>query len=122
MTDRVVATKTILLVEDQRDIREAMRELLELEGYRVLEAVHGRDALTALNWERPALILLDMMMPVMDGARFLEELFKRPELNEIPVVVVSAFHEGALPRRAIGFLQKPCSAVGLLEAVTRWAR
>ena len=114
--------KTILLVEDQRDIREAMRELLELEGYLVMEAVHGKDALEALNWSRPSLVLLDMMMPVMDGARFLEEVAKRPALEKLPIVVVSAFHEGPLPKHAIGFLQKPCSADSLLEAVARWAR
>jgi len=116
------AAKTILLVEDQRDIREAMRELLELEGYRVMEAVHGKDALEALNWSRPSLVLLDMMMPVMDGARFLEEVVKRPGLEQVPIVVVSAFHEGPLPKRAVGFLQKPCSAEGLLDTVTRWAK
>jgi CheY-like chemotaxis protein len=63
---------TILVVDDDTDLREAVVEALRSEGYRVTAAKNGADALSHLRLERPALVLLDLMMPVMDGWRFRE--------------------------------------------------
>src|SRR5690606_13804277 len=82
-------TGHILVVEDDQDIRESVVEILEDEGHRVSAAADGREALERLQraQPRPDLILLDLMMPVMNGFQFREEQLKRPELAGIPVVV-----------------------------------
>jgi CheY-like chemotaxis protein len=83
----------ILIVEDDAGIRESMRELLEIEGYDVKTAVNGADALDKVAaLDRPCLILLDLMMPVMDGWQFLEAINAADDrgLGGIPVTVVSA--------------------------------
>ncbi len=82
---------TILLVEDNDDVREMMAMALELGGHAVSSAANGREALNLLEaGERPGLILVDLMMPVMNGWEFRAALQKNPELSTLPVVVVSA--------------------------------
>lgn len=81
----------ILIIEDEPDLRDTMCDLLQLEGYAVLSAANGIEGLAALeDAGTPCLILLDLMMPEMDGWQFLEALRSRPSL---PVVVVSAIAE-----------------------------
>ncbi|WP_119304352.1 PAS-domain containing protein [Dongia deserti] len=81
----------VLIVEDDSGTRHATRRLLEKLGLRVAEASNGREGLRWLDGHRaPALILLDLMMPVMDGFEFLEELQRRPNLGTVPVVVLTA--------------------------------
>ncbi|HSB61984.1 MAG TPA: response regulator, partial [Vicinamibacteria bacterium] len=80
----------VLLVEDESDTREFLRRTLEQEGWVVCEAPNGRVALDSVAHNRPELILLDLMMPEMDGFEFLAELRKREGCAEIPVVVVTA--------------------------------
>ena len=80
---------SILVVEDQPDIREPLCELLELEGYRVLRAEHGQAALAMLRGTRPDAIVLDVMMPVMDGGAFLDALSADGPAG-IPVLLLSA--------------------------------
>jgi CheY-like chemotaxis protein len=109
----------VLVVDDDADILEAIGEILTLEGYRVARARHGLDALDKIAAERPSLILLDLMMPVMDGASFAQALRKRrPELD-IPIVVISA--EGSAHKAAAlgaaGFLAKPFDIDALLAEV-----
>ena len=80
---------TVLIVDDDRDVLDTMREILESEGHRILCAANGRDAL-ALTWrERPDLVLLDLEMPVMDGRTYLDEVRRTPELAAVVVVVLS---------------------------------
>jgi two-component system, chemotaxis family, chemotaxis protein CheY len=87
---------TILAVDDDVDLRESMQEILELEGYLVATASHGQHALDLLRkGEHPQLILLDLMMPVMNGAEFLVELRADPQLQDIPVLLVTAFADRA---------------------------
>jgi CheY-like chemotaxis protein len=81
---------TILVVEDDQLQREHMVQALNLAGWTVREASNGREALKSLEGERPAVILLDLIMPEMDGFEFLDELRKRPEGGHIPVIVVTA--------------------------------
>ena len=81
---------TVLVVEDDRDSRELLGEMLELSGYRPLLAADGLEALRLLRRERPCVILLDLMMPRMDGCAFREAQLAVEALRAIPVVVVSA--------------------------------
>lgn len=88
-----MACHEILIVEDDEGIRDILKELLEIEGFRVATAEHGREGLQRLGEMRaPCLILLDMMMPVMNGWEFLEALRQQHEqaLASVPVAVVSA--------------------------------
>jgi CheY-like chemotaxis protein len=111
----------ILIVEDDDDIREALTQILELEGYVVREATNGREALDiCAKQPTPNLILLDLMMPVMDGWQFRSEQMKDPVLAKVPVVVISAdasVHEKVASFGAATVLPKPISLDRLLRAV-----
>ena len=114
----------ILIVDDDEDIRELLAEFLRDEGYRVQTAKNGLDALTSLRAGdgRPCLILLDLMMPVMNGFQFLEAFRSDPELSPIPVAVVTAHGSlGVAERAAIAapILSKPLELPTLLEVVGR---
>ena len=80
----------VLIVEDDANLREMLRRTLEAEKWRVVEAENGRAALGQIQARKPAVILLDLMMPVMDGFELLAELHKREEWRNIPVVVITA--------------------------------
>ncbi len=82
--------RTVLIVEDDEPTREVMARTLAKSDYRVLQAGNGREALDHLAVENPGLILLDLMMPVMDGFDFLLEMRTHPDWLSIPVVVVTA--------------------------------
>jgi CheY-like chemotaxis protein len=87
----VDATCRILVVDDDEDIREALKDLLASDGYQVDVAENGRDALAFMRRRgRPDLVLLDLMMPVMNGWEFLREKSRDDELNGVPVLVVTA--------------------------------
>jgi len=112
----------ILVVEDDSDIRESVVEVLEDEGYRVLAAADGRQALLVLEGlpAPPALILLDLMMPIMNGFQFREEQLKIPALAGVPVVVVTAdvnAKNKADQLRAAAFVQKPLKIQTLLDII-----
>jgi signal transduction histidine kinase/CheY-like chemotaxis protein len=80
----------VLLVEDEPSTRALTRKMLEKEGWKVSEAENGRDALESMERERPRLILLDLMMPEMDGFEFAERVRRHPEWRSIPIVVLTA--------------------------------
>ena len=82
--------RTVLIVEDDDDTRAVMGKLMRDEGWDVVEATNGRRALERLESTEPALILLDLMMPEMDGFTFLDELRKRDIALDCPVIVVTA--------------------------------
>lgn len=107
----------VLLVEDDEAIREALSEILQDEGFEVQTAVHGLAALLALETgARPRVILLDLMMPVMDGWQFMARLNAHAEWAGIPVVVVSAAKDG-LPDGARCCLPKPVDLGALFDTV-----
>ena len=116
-------TKQVLIVEDDADAATSVAEVLESEGYRTALAAHGLEALESLrNGNRPDLILLDMMMPVMDGGRFREEQRRLPKVADIPVVTMTADGDArrkAASIEAAGYVRKPLSIDGLLEVVGR---
>jgi CheY-like chemotaxis protein len=81
----------ILIADDDPDLRESLKVLLELHGHAVDEARNGQEALRQLRASRPpCVILLDLMMPVMDGWQFRQEQLRNPKLARIPVLVISA--------------------------------
>src|SRR6478752_5333783 len=85
---------TIMIVEDDDDIRQSVAEVMEDEGFTVIQAAHGADALLKLrSGFRPCLIILDLMMPVMDGWAFRLEQQADQALRSIPVVIISAASE-----------------------------
>lgn len=82
--------QTVLVVEDSDDIRLMMKVILEMDGYRVLEAANGKQAVERALEERPQLILMDLSMPVMDGWEATRQLRLLKETREIPIVGLSA--------------------------------
>jgi CheY-like chemotaxis protein len=115
-----MAQKMVLLVEDDPDIRDIVQDVLEAEGFDVVPASHGKQALEFLDGvrggTRPVLVILDMMMPLVDGRRVLEAIRADQDLASIPVVVMSAIaHEK--PAGATAFLRKPFSLDTLFDAV-----
>ena len=111
--------KSILLVEDDAILRGAMKMVLEWEGYRVACAGDGVEALDYLrDGGRPSLILLDVMLPVLDGVQFRQEQRRDPDLAAVPVVVVSALDAADCPDAA-AHIRKPFAAEELLAAVRR---
>jgi CheY-like chemotaxis protein len=115
----------ILVVEDDSDIGDAIRDALEDQGYEVAVAANGRDALDKLRTITADLILLDWMMPVMDGQAFLEALHGDEALSRIPAVILTAdlrLADRARDFRVAGFLRKPISLDDLLEAVGKFVK
>lgn len=116
---------SVLVVEDDADIRTALADVLEEEGYDVRVAANGQEGLTELRREpRPRLVLLDLMMPVLNGWQFRKAQLDEPALAEIPVVIVSADATAGSEASNIGaaaFLQKPVELDELLNTVGRIA-
>jgi CheY-like chemotaxis protein len=112
----------VLVVEDDREQRETLCAMLELEGFRHAEAANGREALDYLNESRaPCLVLLDLEMPVMNGWEFRENQLADKSLSRIPVVVVTANDKGLDERfpGVEGFLWKPLKFEKLVTVLNR---
>jgi CheY-like chemotaxis protein len=110
--------KTILLVEDDYDIRQTLKEVLELEGYSVVPASNGKEAIQTLEQiEKPSLILLDLMMPIMTGWEFLEAQQGDLRFADVPVIVVSAAGDKAKSAKAQAFVKKPIEVDSLLSLI-----
>ena len=86
-------SKKVLLVEDNSSVRELIHVLLEGEGYEIVEAVDGFDGLVKAESDQPDLMILDLMMPDLDGEKVLRQLQTDPQLSQIPVLVVSGRYE-----------------------------
>ena len=82
--------RTILIVDDEPIIRQLFQTVLGQEGHTTLTATNGKDALRQMNGVKPDLILLDLMMPEMDGMTFLRLIRRNPDWKDIPVMVLSA--------------------------------
>lgn len=117
------APPLVLVVDDDANTREAVQALLELDGYHVAAAGDGQEALDLLDRGlRPALILLDLNMPRMDGVKFRAEQRGRPAIADIPVIVCSGCREDEEDTSALGrvvFLHKPMPVDRLEDAVRR---
>jgi two-component system chemotaxis response regulator CheY len=115
-----VTEQTILVVDDDPDIRDAISETLTMAGYQVETAEHGAAALAALDGGLPALVLLDMRMPVLDGWGFARALADRNV--RVRILVVTAARDAgqwAAEIGADGFLAKPFGVKDLISAVRR---
>jgi CheY-like chemotaxis protein len=118
----------VLLVEDERDLRELEREVIEELGYTVAEAANGKEAQDFLRSAgRPSLIVLDLMMPVMNGWEFLAWLRSQPEpLASAPVVIVSAAESDRIQvvtrtYNAVASIRKPLGVEELVGTVSRFS-
>jgi CheY-like chemotaxis protein len=110
----------ILIVDDEFGIVEALVDFLQDEGYRTATALNGGQALERMREERPALVLLDYMLPVMNGHAVLEAMKAAPDLKDVPVVLMSASPPKSwrhLP--ATEFLPKPFGLAQLIEILLR---
>lgn len=117
----------ILIVEDEPDIRDTLKEILELESFVVATAENGREALQRVEEiQRPCLILLDLMMPIMDGWQFLDILKEHREhvLATIPIVVISAAADIAAVQQQYGCkaIKKPVSISTLVELAHEYCK
>lgn len=117
-------SKHILVIEDDTSIRELLVELLESEGYEVTSAVNGLEGLKFLQSKsQPDLILIDLMMPVMDGYSFRTEQLKNGEWSKIPTVVMSAEANAKEKMKSFSitaFLSKPVELDTILRTVSQY--
>lgn len=113
--------RTILVVEDDDDIRNVIVEILESEGYPTREATNGKEALDILStMAKPCLVLLDMMMPIMNGRQFLDKVMTDSYLAPIPVLIVSAVADKTNSEGSVGFLKKPIDIEVVLKVVSQY--
>jgi len=112
--------KSILVIEDNVEIRESLKLALEMEGFSVFVAENGKIGLEKLaTIPTPCVILLDLMMPVMNGWEFIEIISKDIMLSTIPIIVVSAFGEKNTNPKPSAYIQKPIDLDALLGAVSK---
>jgi two-component system cell cycle response regulator DivK len=115
---------TVLLVEDTEDNRQMMRRLLEMSGYRVVEATNGKEAVEVASRERPQMILMDLSLPLIDGLAATRRIRILPGLNKVPIVAVSAhdtadFHSEALAAGCDAYITKPIDYTELEDIIQR---
>ena len=113
---------TVLLVEDTEDNRQMLRKLLEMSGFRVVEALNGRQAIELAFEIRPEIILMDLSLPIIDGIAATRQIRRMPALRHVPIVVVSAhdttdFHNLALDAGCNAYVTKPVHYPELEELV-----
>ena len=115
---------TVLLVEDTEDNRQMMGRLLEMSGFRVVEATNGQEAVDAAARENPKIILMDLSLPFIDGLAATRRIRSLPGLTHVPIVAVSAhdtadFHQEALAAGCDAYLTKPIDFSELEEVMRR---
>jgi CheY-like chemotaxis protein len=111
--------KRLLIVDDELAIVEALQDILSVEGYDVVTAFNGAEGLQRMTVARPDLVLLDLMMPVMDGREMLRRMREDAALRDVPVVVMSAGRISDEERRSSArFLAKPFELDLLLDTIS----
>src|ERR1051326_27365 len=113
---------TILIAEDSDDLRGMLRELLEANGYRILEAADGREAVSVATTERPELVLMDLGMPGTDGLSAVNEIREHVSAAETVILIVSAYDRLEYRTEAIsagcsGYITKPVDPAALLRTI-----
>ena len=119
------ASARILVAEDHTDSRDALQALLEAYGYVVTIAIDGREAIERAQSVRPDLILMDIMMPVVDGLSATRELRGKPELDSIPIIALTAMEGGrerALEAGCDDHISKPIDLSSLFQKVRWWVK
>ena len=122
--------KNVLLVDDDPDFVEAVRVIVESGGYNVRVAYDGKEGLEAINEEKPDIIVLDVMMPVMDGHAACAAIKGNPETRDIPIILLTAVadrvttskysHRDMLESEAEDYMPKPVDPPELLSLIRRW--
>ena len=111
----------VLVVEDELSIARLVEDVLTDEGHRVVIAGNGRRALEIAAEEKPAIVLTDFMMPVMDGGAFVRAMAEDHALKDVPVIVMSSMPEEAVAERCEGyvaFVRKPFKIMDIIQLVT----
>jgi two-component system cell cycle response regulator DivK len=124
MVDKADGLLTVMVVEDFEDNRFMMRRLLEMSGYRVVEAINGQEAVDKARHELPDLILMDLSLPLLDGLAATRRIREQEELKKVPIVAVSAhdtadFHAEALAAGCNEYVTKPIDFDQLESLLTR---
>lgn len=114
---------TVLVVEDIHDVRELVRVVLESEGYRVIEAENGLNAVEAARQHQPDAILMDMSMPMMDGCQTTRRIRQQPGLATVPIIACTAYNRWEWRGKSIlagctDFLTKPLEVKKLLAMLS----
>lgn len=113
---------TILIADDNEDLRDMLRQFLESQGYRVLEAADGREAAETAVRERPALVIMDLGMPDMDGLSAVAEIRRHVPAPETEILIISAYDRLEYRTEAVaagcsGFIAKPVEPTALLKTI-----
>lgn len=112
--------QTVLVVDDEFGVAEVLQSILEDEGYRVATAINGKQALARLSEHTPDLIMLDYMMPIMDGTQTLEAIRKNESFAKIPIIMMSSLEEVSVRESCTeydAFLRKPFRAMAVVKKV-----
>jgi two-component system, cell cycle response regulator DivK len=125
--DEVTMSKRILVVEDQEDNRQILRDLLGAAGYEMLEAENGQQAVDMVSQKAPDLILMDIQLPVMDGYEATRQIKANPEWKRIPIIVVTSYalsgdEEKARLAGCDDYVTKPYSPRHLLGKVREYLK
>ena len=117
-----MSKKTILVVDDEQDLLDLIEYNLKKEGYSVIKAENGLEGIKAAREHKPNLVLLDIMMPKMDGIETCEQLRADPELKNIPIIFLTARSDEkteieGLDKGADDFITKPISTTKLLSRI-----
>ena len=113
---------TVLVVDDEFGIVDVLETILTDQGYRVLTACNGKQGLVRLSAEKPDVVLLDFMMPILGGAEMLRAMAAEPAYQRVPVIMISSLGEDVIAERCKGyaaFLHKPFRAAAVLSNVAR---
>jgi CheY-like chemotaxis protein len=115
--------KTVLIVDDELDIVEAVKAILEEERYKVVTCGNGREALKCLEESKPDLAIVDIMMPVMNGYETIKAIRQRTDFAELPILIMSAIAPAVKAKdyKWAGYLKKPFSLHELLKQVHKLA-
>lgn len=116
------AGKTILIVDDEFGILEVLESILSDAGFKVTTAVNGQDALVHLQDNVPDLVIVDYMMPLLNGAGVIEAMRANGRLSAVPVILTSALPERTISERCVGyqaFVRKPFKSERLMQEISR---
>lgn len=117
--------QTIMIVEDYDDTRLMLKQVLEARGFHVLEAVNGQEAVEIAGRERPDMILMDLDLPILDGISATQRIRKQPQMNQVPIVAVTAYpmsytHVKAFAKGCNEYLEKPIDFAQLDDILSRY--
>jgi CheY-like chemotaxis protein len=115
----------ILIIEDDNDIRESLADFLEYEGYTIVGAKNGKEGLEYLlnkDSDLPSLILLDLMMPVMDGKTFLKKLRSDHPHIQVPIVILSAILDPSVGKQVDAYMRKPVNLDDVIDKAQQFIK